>query len=429
MATAAQKRRVHKHKSKEAKDKRGNENAQAKVFTYEWKGLNRDGQKTSGELRGTSVLEIKTQLKAQGVNPKVVRKKSASLFKSDPKIKPMDIAMVTRQIATMLTAGVPLVTTIEMLGRGHEKPKMRTLLGTIVNDIQSGIPLSDALRPHRQYFDDLYVDLVAAGEHSGSLDLVFDRIATYKEKAEALKSKIKKAMFYPAAVVVVAIAVTTLLLLFVVPQFEEIFAGFGAELPAFTQLIINISEGLQASWYYFLAAIIIAVIAFKQAHLRSQEFRDQIDTLVLKIPAIGDILHKGAMARFARTLATTFAAGVPLIDGLESAAGASGNAVYRKALLKIRAEVMSGMQMNVAMRTTGLFPDMLIQMVMIGEESGSLDNMLNKVANIYEMQVDDAVDGLSSLIEPIMMVVIGGLVGGLIVGMYLPIFQMGQVVG
>lgn len=414
---------------KKPRAKKTEQKGQPKIYTFEWKGVNRDGAKTGGELKGATVAEIKSQLKSQGVNPKVVHKKASPLFARNPDIKPMDIAMVTRQIATMLAAGVPLVTTIEMLGRGHEKLKMRELLGTVLSEIQSGIPLSDALRPHRRYFDDLYVDLVAAGEHSGSLDAVFDRIATYREKAEQLKSKIKKAMFYPAAVVVVAVAVTVLLLLFVVPQFEEIFKGFGAELPAFTQLIIGISRFLQSSWYIFFAAIVISIWLFVRAHRNSQAVRDRVDELVLKIPVIGEILHKAAMARFSRTLATTFAAGVPLIDGMESAAGASGNAVYRKALLKVRQEVMAGMQMNVAMRTTGLFPDMLIQMVMIGEESGSLDNMLNKVANIYEMQVDDAVDGLSSLIEPIMMVVIGTLVGGLIVGMYLPIFQMGNVVG
>ncbi len=414
---------------KKPRAKKNEQKSQPKTYTFEWKGLNRDGKKTGGELKGTSVAEVKSQLKLQGVNPKVVRKKASPFFAHNPDIKPMDIAMVTRQIATMLAAGVPLVTTIEMLGRGHEKQKMRELLGTILAEVQSGIPLSDSLRPHRRYFDDLYVDLVAAGEHSGSLDAVFDRIATYREKAEALKSKIKKAMFYPAAVVVVAISVTTLLLLFVVPQFESIFASFGAELPAFTQMIVGISRFLQSSWYIFFAAITISIWLFVRAHRNSQMFRDRIDEFVLKTPVIGEILHKAAMARFSRTLATTFAAGVPLIDGMESAAGASGNAVYRAALLKVRQEVMAGMQMNIAMRTTGLFPDMLIQMVMIGEESGSLDNMLNKVANIYEMQVDDAVDGLSSLIEPIMMVVIGILVGGLIVGMYLPIFQMGNIVG
>jgi type IV pilus assembly protein PilC len=401
---------------------------QPKVFTYQWKGVNRDGQRTSGELKGSTIAEIRSVLKSQGVTPKAVRKKSAPLWKMEKNITAMDIAMITRQIATMLAAGVPLVTTIELLGRGHEKVKVRELLGTILSDVQSGIPLSDALRPHRQYFDDLYVDLVAAGEHSGSLDAVFDRVATYREKAEQLKSKIKKAMLYPIAVVIVAIAVTSLLLLFVVPQFEEIFNGFGAELPAFTQIIINISRWLQSSWYYFAIAIVVGIWLFRRAHRTSQNFRDRIDVILLKIPVIGDILHKASMARFARTLATTFAAGVPLIDGLESAAGASGNYVYRKALLKVRQEVMAGMQMNVAMRTTNLFPDMVIQMVMIGEESGGLDDMLNKVANIYEMQVDDAVDGLSSLIEPIMMVVIGTLVGGLIVGMYLPIFQMGNII-
>ncbi|MBO2589292.1 type II secretion system F family protein [Shewanella algae] len=422
MATATATAKNNKAKNKGTKP-------QPKIHTFTWKGHNRDGKLSSGELRGSSITEIKTLLKSQGINPKTVRKKSASLFGGDKKIKPMDIAVITRQIATMLAAGVPLVTSIELIARGHEKNKVRVLLGTVLADVQAGIPLSDALRPHRVYFDDLYVDLVAAGEHSGSLDAVFDRIATYREKAEALKSKIKKAMFYPAAVVVVAIAVTALLLLFVVPQFEEIFRGFGAELPAFTQLIVSISRALQSTWYIFLAIIVISIWLFIRAHRNSEHFRNRIDEMVLKIPAIGEILHKAAMARFARTLATTFAAGVPLIDGLESAAGASGNYVYRKALLNVRTEVMAGMQMNVAMRTTKLFPDMLIQMVMIGEESGSLDNMLNKIANIYEMQVDDAVDGLSSLIEPVMMVVIGTLVGGLIVGMYLPIFQMGNVVG
>ncbi|WP_434939341.1 type II secretion system F family protein [Shewanella sp. HL-SH8] len=421
MATAAAKRKSRSSK-KVVKH-------QPKVLTFEWKGTNRDGKRTSGELRGHTIAEIRSTLKAQGVTPKSVRKKAAPLFKTEKKITAMDIAMITRQIATMLAAGVPLVTTIELLGRGHEKAKVRELLAGILSDVQSGIPLSDALRPHRRYFDDLYVDLVAAGEHSGSLEAVFDRLATYREKAEQLKSKIKKAMFYPAAVVVVAIGVTVLLLLFVVPQFESIFAGFGAELPAFTQLIVGISRWLQSSWYYFAIAIVAGIWLFVRAHRNSQLVRDRVDITVLKIPVVGDILHKAAMARFARTLATTFSAGVPLIDGLESAAGASGNYVYRSALLSVRQEVMSGMQMNVAMRTTKLFPDMLIQMVMIGEESGGLDEMLNKVANIYEMQVDDAVDGLSSLIEPIMMVVIGTLVGGLIIGMYLPIFQMGNIVG
>ncbi|MBM7071137.1 type II secretion system F family protein [Shewanella sp. 202IG2-18] len=422
MATASVSTKRANRKAKKSK-------AAQTVFTFQWKGLNRDGAKSSGDIQASSVAEARALLKQQGIISKSVRKKSKSILSGDKPIKPMDIAMITRQIATMLSAGVPLVTTIEMLAKGHEKPKMRTLLGGILNDLQAGIPLSDALRPHKRYFDDLYVDLVAAGEHSGALDTVFDRIATYREKSEALKSKIKKAMFYPAAVVVVAIIVTVGLLLFVVPQFEEIFKSFGAELPIFTQFVLGISRWLQEWWWVFFIAITAGVIGFIHSHRNSQHFRDKVDALILKIPLIGEILHKGAMARFARTLATTFAAGVPLIDGIESAAGASGNAVYRKALMQVRQEVMTGMQMNVALRTTNLFPDMLIQMVMIGEESGSLDDMLNKVANIYEMQVDDAVDGLSSLIEPIMMVVIGTVVGGLIVAMYLPIFEMGNVVG
>ncbi|GGP65896.1 type II secretion system protein F [Shewanella algicola] len=403
---------------------------QPKVFLYEWKGVNRLGQRTSGELKGASVAEIRSVLKSQGVTPKGVRKKASPLFNlRQPNINAMDIAMMTRQIATMLSSGVPLVTALQLIARGHEKIKMRELLNLILIDVESGIPFSDALKPHRRYFDELYVDLVAAGEHSGALDVVFDRIAIYKEKAEALKSKIKKAMFYPSAVTLVAIGVTVLLLLFVVPQFESIFEGFGAELPAFTQMIVDTSRWLQSSWYYFVIGIVLFTFIFIKSHRKSQSFRDQVDTNILRIPVIGDILHKAAMARFARTLATTFAAGVPLIDGLESAAGASGNAVYRIALLKVRQEVMSGMQLNVAMRTANLFPDMLIQMVQIGEEAGSLDDMLNKVANIFEMQVDDAVDGLSTLIEPIMMVVIGTIVGGMIVGMYLPIFQLGEVIG
>ncbi|WP_299493179.1 type II secretion system F family protein [uncultured Shewanella sp.] len=400
-----------------------------KITIYQWQGLNKQGEKVSGELRGTSMAEIRSKLKSQGIRPKRVHRQSKPLFKlPPPKVSAMDIAMMTRQIATMLTAGVPLVTSIELIARGHEKIKMRELLGQILEDIQSGTPLSEALRAHRLYFDDLFVDLVAAGEHAGALETVFDRIALYKEKAEQLKSKIKKALFYPITVVIVAIAVTSMLLLFVVPQFEEIFNGFGAELPSFTQIVIQISKGLQASWHFMAVGFIIGIIVFIRMHRHSLFFRDKVDALVLKIPVIGPILHKAAMARFARTLATTFGAGVPLIDGLESAAGASGNAVYRNAVLKMREQVVSGMQMNTAMHTTGLFPDMLVQMVMIGEESGSLDNMLNKVANIYEMQVDDAVDGLASLIEPVMMVVIGTLVGGLIVAMYLPIFQMGKIV-
>ncbi len=400
-----------------------------KFYTFKWEGVNRKGQKVSGEMQGENPNQIKVELRKQGVTVSKVRRKTESMFsKYSGAIKPMDIAMISRQITTMLTAGVPLVQTLQLLSRSHEKNKMRELLSQISLDVESGTPLSQALSKHPRYFDELYCDLVAAGEQSGALDQIYDRIATYKEKAEALKSKIKKALFYPAMVILVAIIVTCILLLFVVPQFEDIFKSFGAELPAFTQLVINISRFLQKSWYLFFGAIIVAIFLFVRAHRKSQKVRDRTDKFLLDIPVIGMILDKACLARFARTLATTFAAGIPLVEALVSAAGASGNAVYRKAVLAVRNEVMAGMQMHVAMRTVEVFPDIVTQMVMIGEESGSIDDMLSKIAGIFEQQVDDAVDALSSLIEPFIMVVLGVLVGGLVVAMYLPIFKLGSVI-
>jgi type IV pilus assembly protein PilC len=288
--------------------------------------------------------------------------------------------------------------------------------------------LSDCLREHPLYFDDLYCDLVASGEQSGALESIYARIATYKEKAEALKSKIKKAMTYPIAVVVIAFVVTCILLIFVVPVFQDIFSSFGAELPAFTLLVIGISDFMQAYWYFGLAGLYVAFYFFQRAHRNSQVVRDSVDKAILKLPVVGDLLEKAAVARYARTLSTTFAAGVPLIDALESAAGASGNAIFRDAILEVRAEVSSGMQMNLAMRNCKIFPDMVIQMVAIGEESGAVDDMLSKVANVYEQQVDDAVDGLTALLEPMIMAVLGVVIGGLIIAMYLPIFEIGKVV-
>jgi len=398
------------------------------VFT--WQGLNRKGKKVNGELSASSLLELKAQLRKQGITPGRIKKKPKPLFGlgGSPSIQPADIAVITRQIATMLGAGVPLVQTIEMIGKGHNNSNMQKLLADIGNKLQSGIPLSDCLREHPKYFDDLYCDLVASGEQSGSLETIYDRVATYKEKAEALKSKIKKAMTYPIAVLVIAAVVTSVLLIFVVPVFQEIFASFGAELPAFTLFVVGISNFMQSYWYIGLAAIFIASYLFKKAHLNSQQFRDKVDKNILKIPVIGDLLEKAAVARYARTLSTTFAAGVPLIDALESAAGASGNAVFRDAILEIRSEVSSGMQMNLAMRNCNIFPDMVIQMVAIGEESGAVDDMLAKVATVYEQQVDDAVDSLTSLLEPMIMAVLGVVIGGLIIAMYLPIFQIGMVV-
>lgn len=414
-----------------AKKKSAKDNTKIKEQdVFLWHGVNRKGKKINGELTANNVIELKAQLRKQGITPSRVKKKPKALFglSGDKAIAPADIALITRQIATMLGAGVPLVQTIQMIGSGNDNGKIRKLLGDIGTKLSSGIPLSDCLRNHPIYFDDLYCDLVASGEQSGALETIYGRIATYKEKAEALKSKIKKAMTYPISVLVIAAIVTSILLIFVVPVFQEIFAGFGAELPAFTLLVIGISNFMQAYWYFGLAGIFGAGFLFKRAHRNSQKLRDTVDVYILKIPVVGPLLEKAAVARYAQTLSTTFAAGVPLIDALESAAGASGNAVFRDAILEVRTEVSSGMQMNLAMRNCKIFPDMVIQMVAIGEESGAVDDMLSKVANVYEQQVDDAVDGLTALLEPMIMAFLGVVIGGLIIAMYLPIFQLGKVV-
>ena len=396
---------------------------------FVWKGVNRRGQKISGEIKAETLSQGKAELIRQGIVIEKIRRKTESLFAQyGQSIKPMDIAVLTRQIATMLTAGVPFVQTLQLLAGSHDKKPMREMLANICTEIEAGIPPSKALRQYPRHFDDLYCDLVASGEQSGALDAIFDRIAIYREKAEALKSKIKKAMFYPATVLFVALIVSAILLLYVVPEFDKIFKSFGAELPAFTQMVINLSQFMQTYWYYAAGTIVVLVIVYIHSYRRMESVRDNTDKFILRIPIVGIILQKAALARFARTLSTTFAAGLPLIDGLIAAAGSSGNAVYRKAILSVRNEVMAGMQMNIAMRTTEVFPEMVIQMIMIGEESGALDEMLSKVAGIYEQQVDDAVDALSSMIEPLMMVILGTLVGGLVIAMYLPIFKLGSVI-
>lgn len=408
--------------------------AQAQQFkikeleTYNYKGVNRRGSKVDGEIKGTSIAEVKALLRQQGITPSGVKKKPKSLFGDGKKITPLDIAIVTRQIATMLGAGVPLVQSIDLIANGSDNKSLRTLMQKISVKVQAGLPLSETLREHPKYFDDLYCDLVKSGEASGSLDKIFDRLAIYKEKAEALKSKIKKAMFYPVAVMVVAAIVTSILLIFVVPQFAEIFAGFGAELPAFTLFVLGISELMQQYWWVVLAGLIATFYLVKKAYNGNLTFRTWADGRIIKLPVIGNILNKAAVARYARTLSTTFAAGVPLIEALESAAGASGNEVYKNAILFIREEVSSGNQMYLAMKQTDQFPEMVISMVSIGEETGSLDSMLGKVASIYEQEVDDAVDGLTALLEPMIMAVLGVIIGGLIIAMYLPIFQLGSVV-
>ncbi|RUO49189.1 type II secretion system F family protein [Pseudidiomarina donghaiensis] len=398
------------------------------ITEFAWTGINKRGQKVKGLMRADNDRAVRARLRDQGVMPKSVKKKAKSLF-GNKKITGGDIALFTRQIATMLSAGVPLLQSLEMVAKGVENPKIRDLMLTIANDVGAGSPLASALRKHPTIFDTLYCDLVDSGEQSGSLETIFDRIATYREKSEALKAKIKKALVYPASVIVVALVVTVILLVFVVPQFEAVFKDFGAELPAMTQFVVTLSEIVQAYFLYVAAGLIVAGWLFKRAYGKSQNLRDKVDAISLKVPVIKEILNKAAVARFARTLSTTFAAGVPLINALESAAGASGNAVYRDAIFRIRDEVTSGMQMNTAMQSQDLFPTLAEQMVFIGEESGSLDDMLAKVASIYEREVDDLVDNLTALLEPMIMVVIGVLVGGLIVAMYLPIFSLGQVVG
>lgn len=401
----------------------------AKVQSFLWEGTDKRGNKVKGELNGSNMALIKAELRKQGIIAKKVRKKPKALFgASKKKITPMDVAVFTRQLATMMKAGVPLVQSFEIVADGHDNPSMRDLLLKIKADIEGGNNLANSLAAHPAYFDDLFVSLVDSGEQSGALETMLDRIAIYKEKTEALKAKIKKAIKYPIAVVCVAIVVTAILLIKVVPTFQELFAGFGAELPAFTQMVINLSEWMQEWWFILLLGGVGLGFCFSEAKKRSQAFADWLDRLALKLPVAGDILYKATIARFARTLATTFAAGVPLVDALESVAGATGNVVYRNAVNKIREDVSSGTQLNFSMRASGVFPAMAIQMTAIGEESGALDTMLDKVATYYEDEVDNAVDGLTSLLEPLIMAVLGVLVGGLIVAMYLPIFQLGSVV-
>ena len=399
-----------------------------KMGSFTWEGTDRKGTKVKGEMTGLNPALIKAQLRKQGINPTRVRKKSVSIFGKGKKIKPQDIALFTRQLATMMSAGVPLLQAFDIIGEGFDNPNMRKLVDDIKQDVAAGNSLANSLRKQPQYFDDLYCNLVDAGEQSGALETLLDRVATYKEKTEALKKKIKKAMTYPAAVIVVAVIVSAILLIKVVPQFQSVFEGFGAQLPAFTLFVIGISEILQEWWLLVLGGLFVLAFVLRHFYKKSEKFRDATDRALLKIPLIGSILYKSAIARYARTLATTFAAGVPLVDALDSVAGATGNVVFRNAVEKIKADVSTGMQLNFSMRTTGVFSSMAIQMTAIGEESGSLDEMLSKVATFYEDEVDNMVDNLTTLMEPMIMAVLGVLVGGLIIAMYLPIFQLGSVV-
>ncbi|MCW5501179.1 type II secretion system F family protein, partial [Pseudomonas aeruginosa] len=377
-----------------------------KTSVFTWEGTDKKGAKVKGELTSQNPMLVKAQLRKQGINPLKVRKKGISLTGRGKKIKPMDIALFTRQLSTMMGAGVPLLQSFDIIGEGFDNPNMRKLVEEIKQEVASGNSLANSLRKKPMYFDDLYCNLVDAGEQSGALETLLDRVATYKEKTESLKAKIRKAMTYPIAVVIVAVIVSAILLIKVVPQFQSVFEGFGAELPAFTQMVINISEFLQEWWLLALAGLIGVGFVLKEAYKRSEKLRDATDRNLLKLPVVGNILYKSAVARYARTLSTTFAAGVPLVEALDSVAGATGNVVFRNAVSRIKQDVSTGMQLNFSMRTTNVFPSMAIQMAAIGEESGSLDEMLGKVAGFYEEEVDNAVDNLTTLMEPMIMAVL-----------------------
>lgn len=396
-------------------------------FVYD--GTNKRGERVKGETTHRNIELAKAQLRKQGITVKTIKKKAKPIFQTKKAIKAIDIAIFVRQLATMMKAGVPLTQSFEIVADALENPSMKDLVLQIKADIEAGSNFESALRKHPRYFDDLFCSLVGAGEQSGALETMLERVATYKEKSEMLKAKIKKAMKYPIAVIVVAFIVTAILLIKVVPVFADLFHSFGAELPAFTQMVVNMSNFMVKWWWVVLFVVAGSIIAFAESKKRSKAFRDFLDRLALKMPIFGNIVYQAIIARFSRTLSTTFAAGVPLIDALDSTAGATNNVVYYNATQKIKNDVATGQQLQFSMRSTNLFPSMAIQMVGIGEEAGSLEEMLDKVATYYENEVDNAVDGLTSLMEPMIMAFLGIVIGGLVIAMYLPIFQMGNVVG
>lgn len=400
----------------------------AQEALYVYKGTNRQGRPVQGEIRGANANVVRAQLRRQGIAATAVRKKPKPLFKRERAVKPADIAQFTRQMATMVKAGVPLVQAFDIVADGTRHEKLRELVLAIRDDVSAGTGFAQALRKHPRHFDPLYCALIEAGEASGTLEAMLDRLATYKEKNEALKAKIKKALTYPTAVIVVAIVVTAILLVKVVPVFAEVFRGFGADLPAFTLFVLHLSDIARQYWLGVFLALAAAALAFREARLRSPRFADAVDKALLKIPAIGNVIYEAAVARFARTLATTFAAGVPLVDALESVAASSGNAVFRDAVRRVREDVSAGVQLHTALRTTGIFPVLLLQLTAIGEESGALDEMMEKAAEHFEASVDHQVDNLTALLEPFIMSILAVLVGGLVIAMYLPIFNLGQVI-
>ncbi len=401
----------------------------ASKITYIWEGTDNKGNRSKGEINARSDALVKAELRRQGIRPLKVKKKPQALFGSmgQKPIVPKDIAVFSRQLATMMASGIPLVHSFDFIGKGHEKPAMQDMLANIKSDIEGGSTLAESLGKYPFQFDELFCNLVEAGEHAGILEDLLVKIAEYKEKTESLKAKIKKALTYPISVLVVAVVVTAILLIFVVPQFESLFSGFGADLPAFTQMVVELSRFMQEWWWAVFGIIGGVVFVLMQVKKRSRKFNHLLDRMILKMPIIGDIMNKAAIARYARTLSTMSAAGVPLVEALESVSGATGNIVYSEAVLQMREQVATGIQLQQAMKNVGLFPHMVVQMVAIGEEAGSVESMLGKVADFYEEEVDNAVDSLSSLIEPLIMAILGILVGGLIVAMYLPIFMLGSV--
>ena len=392
-----------------------------------WEGKDKRGHKIRGKALAANEAALRADLRRQGVAATRVKTQSRSL-RAGGKVNNEDIAVFSRQLATMMSAGIPMVQALEIIGNGHEKPSMQRLVLDIKSNIEGGTTLHESLAKHPLYFDDLFVNLVEAGEQAGALETLLDKIATYKEKTEALKKKIKKALFYPAAVLVVAVVVSVILLIFVIPQFESLFKGFGADLPAFTQMVVNLSRFVQSQGWWMLILIGAGFYAFFYFKKRSRRMQLLLDRVMLKFPIVGPILQKSAIARFARTLSTMFAAGVPLVEAMGSVAGATGNIVYEEAVMRMKDEVATGQRLQRAMDNVGLFPNMVVQMIAVGEESGSLDTMSGKVAEFYEAEVDNAVDSMSSLLEPMIMAILGVLVGGMVIAMYLPIFKLGAVV-
>ncbi len=402
----------------------------SQMQTFTWVGIDKRGIKIKGEQVSKNASLVKASLRQQGINPQVVKAKAKPLFgKTGKSIKGRDIAVFSRQLATMMAAGVPMVQSFDIVAGGQSNPRMKDMLTDIKVNIEGGSSLAESLAKYPVQFDELFCNLVKAGESAGVLDTVLDTIATYKENIEAIKGKIKKALFYPAIVFAVAILVSCILLIFVIPQFETVFKNFHAELPAFTQMLVNMSRFMVSYWWVILLIVVGTLVGLGMFYKRSEKFQHFVDRAMLRLPVVGNILRQSAIARFARTLGVTFAAGVPLVEALDSVANATGSIVYNQAVKRVREDVSVGHQLQLAMRQTNLFPNMVVQMVSIGEEAGALDKMLFKVAEFYEQEVNNAVDALSSLLEPFIMVIIGVLVGGMVIGMYLPIFKLAAVVG